>query len=387
MSVTVGGRPAVVRSIADDAIAFDVPDNASGPIVVDVRGIQATSPTAFGGLEPLRVGQFRPRRGEPGTLVRIRGSGFSSMPQQNVVTLAGVPQQVVAASERELRIRVVAAPSSPFEVQVHGASARTRRPFLVDNPPTITDFRPRSGPAGTLVSVLGAGFGTSERAIRASMAGRPMVVRSATDGVVLVEVPSGITRGRIALQVGTRGGAATDGDFVVEAGSRVAGLSPASGYVGTELVIRGEGFPRRRMVAEFAGATPVVVRRVSPVELRVTVPAGARSGAVTVRTGSELIQAGNFQVVSTPQGVAVTSVEPQCAFIGCTAVLHGYGFAPAISSHNRVRFRGEMVRVTASTPTTLHIVLPNINGNGRFEVTVRGSGEAQSPPFFIQLRR
>ena len=97
------------------------------------------------------------------------------------------------------------------------------------------------------------------------------------------------------------------------------------------------------------------------------------------------MDAGLLTVTAAPSGVAVHTIEPQCAYTGCQAVLRGHGFS-SVARHNTVRFNGGGVRVVAATASALTIVLP-APGNGRFDVDVRGAGQTQSPPFLVLQRR
>ncbi|HJL01246.1 MAG TPA: IPT/TIG domain-containing protein [Polyangiaceae bacterium LLY-WYZ-15_(1-7)] len=384
--VTVASRPLQVRRVRPNMVQAEVrPNTPSGPVVLEVGG-QTQQVGTFQATGALAIQGFQPRSGAPGTVVTIRGSGFAPNPRANRVLLGGVEAQVVGARPNQLRVRAPSAPSGPFEVHVGSASARSSDPFVVTQPPFIADFQPRSGPVGTQVTLRGRHFGQSPGRVRVELGGRAMRVLSVQDDALVVEVPRGARTARIAVNVGTQGGAATPEPFRVEAHRAVSALQPSSGFPGTEVTIRGQGFPRRGLRVQFAGAAPVQARRVSPVELRVVVPQGARSGPVSVLLpNGRTMPAGTFSVSAAPSGTAIQTIDPRCAYPGCLAVLRGHGFASR-PNHNRVRFRGQPVRVRQATPTTLTIQLPRAPGNGRFELNVRGGGEATSPPFMI-LRR
>ncbi|NIS34471.1 MAG: hypothetical protein GWN73_29130, partial [Actinobacteria bacterium] len=387
VDVKIGSHPVRVRVVTPSAIRVRVPPGApSGPFTVSIGGYEVTSDQAFHVLQDLEVSSFEPRRAAPGTEVTIRGQGFSSDPNDNVVTLGRVRQPVIAASPEELRVRIVEAPSAPFEVAAHGDRARSRRPFVVLSPPSIRSFSPVQGPPGTEVTIEGSGFGDSANLVRATMGRSRLRVVSVRDDRLVVEIPRRARTGRITVEVGTRGGTVTGTEFRVGARQRVSGLSPDHGLVGSELTIRGENFPRADIRVAFTGPRRAVrARRVSPVELRVIVPNGARTGPVELILPRRRVPLGTFTVGETPEGVDITSVDPECAYPGCRAVLRGHGF-DSNTRRNRVQFRGERVRVRRATATTLEIELPERPGNGRFTVDVARRGRGTSPPFFIQRR-
>jgi sugar lactone lactonase YvrE len=55
---------------------------------------------------PLRIDSFTPKTGPEGTVVTISGSGFSTKPSENLLTLNGIPAKVLTASSTTLTITV-----------------------------------------------------------------------------------------------------------------------------------------------------------------------------------------------------------------------------------------------------------------------------------------
>ncbi len=387
VGVTLDGQPVSVRRVVPDEIEVEIPPGAhSGFFEVRVHRLSVRAPRRFAVTAPLLIEGFEPRSGAPGTIVSIRGQGFSPRPADSAVSLSSVPCEVVSSTPRELRVRIPAAPSGPLVVRTPSTSVQTRQPFVVTNPPFIAAFEPRSGPVGTVVTIRGTNFGDRPGLVRAELHGVPLPVQSVSDRQLQVVIPRGARSGRISVTVGMRGGTVTPEDFVVEAHRQVTSMTPVRGFVGTTVTIRGQGFPRAGTLVQFNGTAPVRAERVSPVELRVLVPAGARTGPVTVLLpGGRAMPAGSFEVTPTPAGTAIAQVHPQCAYPGCRVTLVGHGFSPN-RRFNRVRFNGRPVPVMAATPTSLTITLPNAPGNGRFEVRVRRGGNAQSPPFMILPR-
>jgi hypothetical protein len=388
VDVKVGDQPVRVRVVTSSTIRVRIPPGApSGPFTVSVGGYEVTSEQSFHVLSDLEVGSFEPRRAAPGTEVTIHGQGFAPDPNDNVVSLGPVRLPVLAASPQELRVRIVdAAPSGPFQVASHGERARSRQPFVVLSPPSIRSFSPQQGPSGTEVTIVGSGFGDSANLVRATMGRRRLRVLSVRDDRLVVRIPRRARTGRITIEVGTRGGTVTGSEFRIGSRQRVSGLSPDHGLVGSELTIRGENFPRADIRVAFTGPRRAVrVQRVSPVELRVIVPNGAQTGPVELILPRRRVPLGTFTVGETPEGVDIASVEPECSYPGCRAVLHGHGF-DGNPRRNRVQFRGERVEIRRATTTALEIVLPERPGNGRFTVDVVRRGRGASPPFFIQRR-
>lgn len=386
VQVSVAGQLARVRRVLPDEIEVDLPTNvATGPLEVRVAGMVASGGGTFSVTGSLGIASVEPRRAAPETVVTINGAGFSHITTQNIVTFGGVAAQVVSATPTQLQVRVPVAPSGNVRVQVGSAIAASPYPFVVGAGPQVTQLSPASGPAGTQVTIFGSNFGRRRRLVTVELNGQRVRVRSVQDDQIQVEIPRGARSGQFHITIGTNGSTVSP-LYSVEAIRAVSQVTPRTGFPGTEVIVRGQGFPRDGVTLSFAGSNPVAVRRVGPAEIRATVPDGAQTGPVTIYLpGGRTMDGGQFSVTPVPEGTAITRIEPECAYTGCTVVLRGYGFAGR-RAHNRVRFNGRPVRVRESTPTSLRVTLPNAPGNGRFEVDVRRGGEAQSPAFVILSR-
>jgi sugar lactone lactonase YvrE len=122
--VTFAGVAANVVAVnGPTSITVTVPVGAStGQIRLTVAGSPIQSSGSF--TVPMTVTSMTPNPAAPGTQVAITGSGFSSTPASNSVTLGGVAATVISASPNAL---VVAAPTvttpGPAVVTVGGVSA------------------------------------------------------------------------------------------------------------------------------------------------------------------------------------------------------------------------------------------------------------------------
>ena len=78
-------------------------------------------------------------------------------------------------------------------------------PFIISNTPNVTDFSPRSGPAGTMVSVTGSGFTAQNNTVKFGTWGGTLSViatASSPDGRTLqFTVPAGISAGSYNFQI------------------------------------------------------------------------------------------------------------------------------------------------------------------------------------------
>jgi hypothetical protein len=108
IAVSVDGVAAKLLAVEPRSVRFAIPALAREPgspmPVVATVGARTTSPLplVFGRV-PL-VLSFDPAQATAGELIRIRGAGFASDPQSNVVSFDGVPGLVVAATSGELAV-------------------------------------------------------------------------------------------------------------------------------------------------------------------------------------------------------------------------------------------------------------------------------------------
>lgn len=310
--VTLAGRPVVLREVSPRRIEVEIPSGArTGKLAVTVNGLgPAESDGELTVLEPVAIRDFTPRSGPAGTVVTIRGQGFSEETDHDTVLIGNARAQVVAASTGELRIRVPSASSGPITVRVDGSGEdSSSRPFVVTHPPLLASFSPAEGGPGTEVTIRGRSFGDNANLLRVTLSGRPMEVESVSDQQIVAKVPEGARTGRIAVTVRLQGTSTADEDF------------------------------------EVAGTTAE-----QPDEQR-------------------------------PE-LTVTGVSARCHRPGCHAVIEGTGFG-AHQADNRVFFGGRPVRVEMSSATRIRVALPQISATHPFRVEIADVGAAQSGPFTI----
>ena len=155
-------------------------------------------------------------------------------------------------------------------------------------PITIAGFAPSSGPAGTVVTITGTGFGATARTNTVAINGVPGTVVTATLTTLAVAVPTSATTGRITVTAA--GNTATSAqDFVVAAPGvpTITGFTPAAGPPGTAVTVTGTGFNAA------PGATTVKLNQnaasassVATTQLAFAVPTATGSGRIRVATSA-----------------------------------------------------------------------------------------------------
>src|SRR5262249_16717311 len=110
------------------------------------------------------------------------------------------------------------------------------------NLPTVTSFSPTSGAVGTTVDVPGTNFAGATGGKFNGTADTSVAVNSATD--TTAHVPNGATTGPISVTTPNGTGTSSSSFTVTGNGNppTVTSFSPASGPVGTSVVINGTNF-------------------------------------------------------------------------------------------------------------------------------------------------
>jgi hypothetical protein len=379
--VTLGGQPVVVRSVTPDELQVTIPDGAtSGPFVVRVmQAGEASSKKPFEVTAATAVRELRPPRGAPGVELTIRGSGFSKTATRNRVYLNNVALVVKSASETEL---VVTLPhkvaSGPVLVDVEGAGrAYSSDPFVVQRPPTLVDFAPKRGTAGTLLKVRGTNFGNEPNAIEVMLGTTKLPVREAHDTDLQVEVPEGAQDGKLSIRVNGVGPTWSGDAFTVMPVLRIARFSPDSGAAGAEVVIEGQGFgesPARNRVTIGGQAAHVI--EASSTRIKVRVPKG-KSGPIQVSVpGSGETRTPNAFVITVPP--EVTGMAPLQGPVGTELTIEGSGFGmnPAVV---KVTLGGRPLELKAVRDDAIvaKVVAGAKSGRVKVEIPLQGATEPE----------
>ena len=228
------------------------------------------------------ISSFSPAFGAEGKQVTINGTGFS--PGTLIVKFNGVQDtSAVATTPLMIQAKVpTGATTGRISVQVGSSQATSTTNFVVIGPgPYVTDFSPVTGGAGTRVFLNGVQF-TS--ATGGNFAGRPAVnfFRS-SDTLISMDAPVGVVTGPLTI-TSSLGNYTTLSNFDVPPG--IAGMSPSAGRAGTNLVVTGTNFLDAYAVWFTSTNGPITLPAsfavLSNGALRVTVPANATTGKITV---------------------------------------------------------------------------------------------------------
>ncbi|GAA4370932.1 hypothetical protein GCM10023185_45910 [Hymenobacter saemangeumensis] len=348
----------------------------SGTIRVTTPGGTATSTGSFTVIPAPAIASFTPASGPVGTSVTITGTSFSGA---TAVAFNGTAASSFTVNSATSITATLAAGTTTGAISVTtpGGTATSTSSFTVIPAPVIASFSPGSGPVGQNVVLSGSNFSGATAVTFNGTNAPAFTVSSATS--ITVSVPSGATSGPISVT--TPGGTATSStSFTVNPNPVVYSFSPASGPVGTSVVITGDHFLGVQFVTFNTGSSMASFVVNSATQITATVPAGATTGPIGVNTGgSTAFSATAFTVTTLP---LISSFAPTSGPVGTVVTINGNSLTGA----SAVRFNGtaaasftvnSATQITATvaagtTTGTISVTTPSgtATSTGSFTVTV-----------------
>jgi glucose/arabinose dehydrogenase len=257
--------------------AVVAPGTMSGRISVTTP---AGSGISTGSFTVMAISSISPRTGPAGTNVVIRGTALAGA---TAVKFHGTNAASYTVDSPSQITAVVAPATTSGFVTVTGPNGTATGPRMftfIPPAPSITDFTPTSGIAGTSVTIMGSHFtGTTAVKFHGTSAKR-FTVNS--DSRITAVVRAGSTTGPIAVT--NPGGTDTSADsFTVHQPPTISSFSPDSGRAGTTVTILGDRFTGATMV-KFHGKNAARFTVVSDGKITAVVMSGTTSGPIVVFT-------------------------------------------------------------------------------------------------------
>jgi RHS repeat-associated protein len=207
-SVSFGGVPVTsILSWSDNQIVVDVPSSGNSgpqPVTVAVNSVGSNNNVSFTLYNPV-VTSVSPSTAGPGGVITVHGSGFGAMFTNLYVTsqviFNGISTDNISNwSDTSITAVVPSnATSGPLTVMQGGVVSNGVQ-FNVE-PLSVTGVSPSSGPAGSLVTISGTGFGSSQSNSTVDFAGTIAAVQSWSDTQIVAIVPPDAASGTVDVNV------------------------------------------------------------------------------------------------------------------------------------------------------------------------------------------
>jgi large repetitive protein len=248
----------------------------TGPITVTNEAGPVTSAANFVFIPPPSI-TTAPTTGRIGDGVTINGTNFTGA----VVRFNGA-LATTTVTATQIRTNVPAgATTGPLTITTPGGVASVN--FTVIIPPTITGFTPNQAGVGGVVTITGTNFVTVSKVSLGGTTVTTFTVDSPTQ--IRATVPTGAKSGTVQV-IAIGGTANSAAQFTFVPAPIITSFTPATGRVGATVTINGTNLATTNSVT-FLGAVGRVqagLVSISATQVRVTVPAGARTGAIQLTT-------------------------------------------------------------------------------------------------------
>lgn len=325
---------------------------ANGKISITTPGGAYVTTTDF--LVLPHILGFTPGGGGAGTVVTITGTALNNTTAVRFGEAAGTALTLVSATQVQATVPNSATTGPITLVTTSGTNISTATFFAA---PKLTQLLPSQGQAGTVVKVTGQNFtGTTEVRLGTTVVPQ-FTVDSPTQ--ITFTVPEGAVTGFV--QVTTPGGSVDSQNvFTVQGnGPVITGLMPEFGPVGTQVALTGSNFGSVTNVS-FNGVAAVFTV-VNATSIQTTVPAGATTGPVTVRSAAGVGTSPRNFIIGTTTDLRTTmtpTVTPPVAHgpLGFSLRVVNQGILPAQSASLAVTLPDgvSFVDATGTRPFTLN---------------------------------
>ncbi len=303
--------------------------------------------------------------GSVGSSVTIFGSSFGATQGNSVVTFSGVVATTTSWSDSQIVATVPASASTgPLVVMV---GSQTSNGVLFTVPLYINTISPTSGSIGTIVTVTGSGFGSSQGSSTLTFNGASAIPTSWADAKIVAPLPSGATTGPVVVTVNSQpsNGVA----FMAILPPSINSLSPSSDPPDSLVTISGSNFraTQQDSVVTF-NSLAAAVASWSDTTIVARVPLNATTGPVVVTVGGIPSNGVVFTVLSAP---IIDGLSPSSGTSGTPVTIAGFNFGSS-QGNSTVRFNGFLAVPTSWSNTSIVVLVPMGVDTGPVTVTVAG---------------
>ena len=254
---------------------------------------------------PAKIGSFGPSCAHVGGQIVITGENFDSTKTGDTVfffhgaTLALID----SATATKIYARVpVGTATGPIIVAAGAFRDTSKTNFSLDSlpSPTLTDFNPKTGALGTIVTITGTNFDTVAGHTVVTMGNAQEKIVSITKTQIVVEIVLVNNSASMPLTVSMDcDQLTTSSSFsITQRNETITSFTPVKGKVGSQVTITGVNFnPDMTGLVVTFGNVPAQVISVSSTQIIAVVPQGAVTAPISVSFfGEKVTSATTFQV-------------------------------------------------------------------------------------------
>ena len=304
--------------INSDTVEVTIPSGlskyAADLVLTTLSGV--SQPAAFTVLSPPVITSFSPDQAVRGSIVQLIGKELGSVLSASVGNKQG---EILTLTSELIEIRVpLEAVNDTIYVSGTGGNAKSSKKLLIVPPPLITTVDKLTGDAGADITITGLNF---SGAFEVKFGSTSAQIISNTGLVIKTKVPLGASSGKISVTT-LAGTALSPQDFVVLGSPLISSFSPASGLVGTKIIL--QGINLLTVTSAQIGLVNLKINSQTDTQMEVEVLAGTVTGKISVKsTGSTFATTDNFIVTGTPQ---ISSFIPTSGTPGTIVTITGINF-------------------------------------------------------------
>lgn len=331
------------------------------------------------------ITDFEPKSGTIGTTITLTGSYFYNGYYPMSVYFNDVETYVNYFDYNRIQVSVpqgITTEKLKIKVVASGVTYEMDGEFTI-LPPTITAFSPRSGTAGSLITIAGTNlenFGSNTVSIGGTFAS----IHSATSTSLVVAVPMGLEAGSHKININTGVHSTTSIDDFTLASPVITGFTPASGYPGSEVVISGNNLVSETYgQSVFFGTHEANITSANANSLTVIVPYYATPGKmkISVTSAGHIANSAEDFTVLEP---TVTGFSPTSGTPGTKVTITGTGFSTN-GWYTEVYFGWRTANILSVTSTKIEVLVPSELGAGDSDLTLKLYGQDKAVGTFKVL--
>jgi len=236
--------------------------------------------------------------------------------------------------------------------------------------PFVTGVSPDLGPTGTVATITGSNFGTTQGTSTVNFNGvQSTSVTSWSSTQIVASVPTTAPSGPGPVTVTVNSvNSVTNATFIVIKPT-ITSLTPPAAQGGATIALSGAGFGASQGTSQvqFNGVT-ASVNSWSDTSISVTVPLNTTTGPVTVTEDGVTSNGVQFTV---SQALSVTNISPTSGPPGTSVTITGTGFG-ATQSNSTIGFYGATVTPSSWSDTQIVATFPSGASSGQVNVGVGG---------------